>query len=262
MDSGMSNLIAFLLSDASMHLHKLPNGKIRSRISLRVTDENFAKYFQQIVKNVFSKEVKIKKRSAQKDNWSEIFEISFIVPKEKEEELRKISETFRTKPFANGNATNAAIPSEIFSASVDARKSFLRIFASAEGSVILAIDKQRKWWSINRWISISCKHSKIHYQLLELLKTLGIEARSKWPEIIIKGKENLENFRDKIGFLKGCKVTNKSNSKWRGFEKNSLLGLSIDLYEIDKTLIQKFKTKDDVFVWLKTCVRGDMPSET
>lgn len=131
---------------------------------------------------------------------------------------------------------------------------FLKIFVSAEGSVHLIIDRQRKWWSINRWVSIRCCHPVLHKQIKKMLKSLGILAKSVGSSIRIKGKENLIKFRSLVGFIDGCKVTRKSKI-WCGVEKNKLLELVIKLFEVDKRKIQRMK-KDEILHWLKSLLEG------
>ncbi len=247
-------LVAFLLSDASMHLHKLPRGKIKHRISLEAVDKNMCTEFQRICSGLTNSKININESEPRKTNWSRIFRVQKIVSDELAQKLLDLSKTFRTKPL-NGKITDAKIPEEIMSNTNEIKRDFLKIFASAEGSVHLAIDKQRKWWTINRWVQIKCCHPIIHIQLKKMLGDLEIRPRSVGPAIIIKGRENLTKFQKEIGFLDGCEVTNKSNSKWRGTEKNKLLNLVVLLFEIDKKCIQRM-TKGEIFEWLKSLLEA------
>lgn len=251
-DKNISNLIAFLLSDGSMNFKKSKN-KLVPRISLEVVNKPFCEKFQEVCKKVFGRTPKLEERH-RNSNHSKSFRADLILSEKESEKLLKLVKTFRTKPL-NGTITEASIPEEIMKAAKEIKLSFLRIFSSAEGSVHLHIDKQRKWWVINRWVSITCCHPIIHQQVKELLESVGIKAKSRGKDIVIKGKENLFKFKKLIGFIKGCKVTKKSHSKWEGVEKNLLLDLAIKLFQIDKSPIQKMN-KEDIFLWLKSLLKA------
>ncbi len=195
MNKNTSDLIAILLSDGSMHPHKLPDGSIRSRISFESVDISIAKKFQKIISEALGKEYAIHSRLPSLERWSKVYYLSAIVPKNIERSLLRHSKTFRTKPFADGTYPDSKIPDEIMNGTKVQKQSFLKIFASAEGSIILASDKQRKWWVINRWISIRCTHPIIINQLRELLEDLDISSIGSDREIIIKGKLNLIKFQ-------------------------------------------------------------------
>ncbi|MBI4983579.1 hypothetical protein HZC32_02955 [Candidatus Woesearchaeota archaeon] len=207
MNQEVSNLIAFLLSDGSMNLKKSKNS-VNHRISLEVVSKPLCEEFQRTCKNIFGRTSKIVERHRNLEH-SKSFRMDIVISQEEAKRLLSLVKTFRTRPI-NGVATEAQIPDEVMEGNNEIKQNFLKIFASAEGSVILAIDKQRKWWAINRWISIKCCHPMIHNQIKQLLIDLGINAKSVVNDIRIKGKENLIKFRELISFLNGCKVTKKS----------------------------------------------------
>lgn len=256
MDRNISDLMAILLSDGSMHMHTLPNGDRRYRIMMECVDKCFAEKFREILSAITKKNYPVRKRIPKNPNWSDVYYVSMMVPKSLENELLKYNETFRTKPFQGGTFPNSRIPDEIMSANIEQKRSFLRLYATAEGSVILCPNLQRKWWVINRWVSVRCVHPVIIRQLRKLLSDFGISSRGSSKEIIIKGKENLARFRNEIGFLQGCKVTRKSHSKWTGTEKNKLLGLSVFLYDADKCILKSARSKDDVMLFLKSLLEA------
>jgi len=88
-------------------------------------------------------------------------------------------------------------------------------------------DKKRRF---HRKITFTSKNRKNLRIVNQLLKLFGIEGRiQKNNDLEIKVKENLEKFRDSIGFIEGTKITKKSKV-WHGIEKNKLLALCIDSY--------------------------------
>ncbi len=256
MDRNISDLIAILLSDGSMHLHRLPNGDRRYRIMMECVDKCFAEKFKEILSTITKKNYPIHKRIPTNSNWSDVYYASMMVPKSLENELLKYNKTFRTKPFSDGTFPNSKIPDEIMNADVEQKRSFLRLFVSAEGSVILCPNLQRKWWVINRWVSVRCVHPVIIKQLRKMLSDFNISSRGSSSEIIIKGKENLARFKNEIGFLQGCRVTRKSHSKWTGMEKNKLLGLAIFLYDADKRILKSARSKGDALSFLKSLLEA------
>ena len=256
MDRRTSDLIAILLSDGSMHKHKMPDGSIRHRISFESVDTSVARKFQEVISEALGSKYSVHKRLPNNKNWSEVYYLSAIVPQGIERNLLRHSKTYRTRPFADRKFPESKIPDEIMSGTTEQKQSFLKLFASAEGSVILVPDRQRKWWVINRWISIRCTHPVISRQLRELLQSLNISSSGPEKEIIIKGEENLVKFQKFVGFIDGCRVTKKNNSKWVGTEKNKLLEAAILLYSTDKRCLKFAKTKEDVFYFLKSLLEA------
>lgn len=70
-------LIGFLLSDASLHFHKLPNGIIRKRISINTVDEALLEEFHQLCEKLLHKKIKIRE-STPNSKWSKVFSIHTI----------------------------------------------------------------------------------------------------------------------------------------------------------------------------------------
>jgi len=250
----LAELIGILLSDGTVDFHKLPSGEIRERIRLSAVDESFAKRFQELCTIVFGKTPKIKTRK-RKAKHSIIFEIGLTIPKGKEAILNKWG--FFTIRIEKEKVCviKSKIPEEIVDGNEEVKRSFLKAFATAEGSVHLIIDRERKWWVINRYVQIRCCHPLICKQLMVMLESLGIHPHLADNRIKIKGRENLERFQKLIGFLDGCRVTKKSN-EWQGVEKNKLLDLCIKLFEIEKKVIQKMNKKE-ILTWLKLYLRPE-----
>jgi len=110
-------------------------------------------------------------------------------------------------------------------------RELLQILFSTDGGVSFSMscskDKKRRF---HRKITFTSKNRKNLRIVNQLLKLFGIEGRiQKNNDLEIKGKENLEKFRDLIGFIEGTKITKKSKV-WHGIEKNKLLVLCIDSY--------------------------------
>jgi hypothetical protein len=120
-DVKMAELIAFLLSDASLHNHKLPSSEVRKRISINITDLALCTKFADLCNIIFHKKLKMKERKNREQ--SKVFRCEMILPKNAENELFKFCQTFRTKPI-NNQITGAKVPEEIVNGSLEIKKAF------------------------------------------------------------------------------------------------------------------------------------------
>lgn len=107
---------------------------------------------------------------------------------------------------------------------------YLRIIASTDGGVAFYSSKRNDGFvRTERHIIIGCKNSVIRNQIRELFAKLGIKTRIVKEGLRISGRENLEKFRDKVGFIPGCLVTSKS-FRWKGYTKNEVLNFMLTSY--------------------------------
>jgi len=95
---------------------------------------------------------------------------------------------------------------------------FLQIVASAEGYV--------KIWErdgdLKASVGIACAHPSLARSYCYMLKRLGIKCVFDGRAVVIRQKESIKIFSDKINFLNGVTVSEHS-PKWKGYEKKELL---------------------------------------
>jgi len=95
---------------------------------------------------------------------------------------------------------------------------FLQIVASAEGYV--------KIWErdgdLEASVGIACAHPSLARSYCYMLKRLGIKCVFDGRAVVIRQKESIKIFSDKINFLNGVTVSEHS-PKWKGYEKKELL---------------------------------------
>lgn len=107
------------------------------------------------------------------------------------------------------------------------QRSFLKAFFDDEGCVRLQ-DKKRliKGYQYN---------NKILFLVQKLLKNFGIESKvdTRFHEIVISRRENIEKFAKEINFSKGIRVNGKrSNSVWKkSLEKRKILAMALASYQ-------------------------------
>ncbi len=107
---------------------------------------------------------------------------------------------------------------------------YLRIIASTDGGVAFYHNKRNDGYiRAERHIIVGCKNPVVRNQIQELFSKLDIKTRIVKEGLRISGRENLERFRDKVGFIPGCLVTSKS-FRWRGYTKNEVLNFMMTSY--------------------------------
>ena len=108
------------------------------------------------------------------------------------------------------------------------QKSFLRAFFNDEGSIYFQINKK------TRRIKGAQHNNDILFLIQDLLRVFNIESTvdTRFHEIIIGRRKNLEKFAEEINFAPGlCVNGNRSNSIWKkSLEKREILNMALKSY--------------------------------
>ncbi|WKZ25510.1 MAG: LAGLIDADG family homing endonuclease [bacterium] len=116
---------------------------------------------------------------------------------------------------------------------------FLKVAFSCDGGINLYVAKSKFGYKfLIRNVYLACKHPQLQIDYHELLKVLGIESKiiKGDGKILIQGRNELNKFREKVGFIEGVKIT--QNSKfWQGVEKRNVLNIAIGSYKNPKKII-------------------------
>lgn len=115
---------------------------------------------------------------------------------------------------------------DILNLPLELKRTFLKAFYDDEG----CMDFRKK----RRQVRGYQHNGKILEVVHELLKDLGIESKvSRFHEIIISRKNNLEAFKEKINFSRGVRINgDRSNSIWkRSLEKRKILQIALNSYQ-------------------------------
>lgn len=241
----MGVLIGMLLTDGSVS--KKGNSWT---VEFSGKSEELHRLFKEKMKDVFDR-----------DSFTEISDSRYrdirrtkISSKEIGESLLEFT-TFRTKQFQDGRFPDSKIPDFIFNLNKKEICEVLSAMFSCDGSIGLWTVWNKRWnlWEIKKWIKFACKHPVIRKQVFGLLQKLGYEPviREVNDEILLIKKRDMIKFADEIGFVKGVKITSDSRN-WEGYEKNKILELSIKTYDIRQNKLKQFKTRQEVFDFLKT----------
>lgn len=251
-------LSAFLLTDGGIS----SKGK-NWLIYFRNKDQKIIQKFQESLKGLIGKSGYVSKR---KDGTDFIRTVNNNLAKE----LFRLSPSYRTKAcnifpkcqHLRGKMSNctlfgtikvgdleypkARIPKEVFE-SQKLAKEFLKIYASCDGgvSVVPAKNKYGSMFLVRK-VLISVKHPILNSQITELLRLLGYEPSKFSDQIRLAKRDDLEKFRNEIGFIKGCKVTDDSKFL-SGLEKNVVLNMILDSYKNPRILLDFLITKRSSF---------------
>jgi hypothetical protein len=134
---------------------------------------------------------------------------------------------------------------------------FLKAMFSCDGGVALFPRRGKGKLRIEREVFLACKHPLLREMVIELLSSLGIQAKNdeKKNKVLIRDFENMRKFKDIIGFIDGVLVTRNSKT-WRNFEKNKILDIALKTFEISKPLTtglwSKFNSKQEIISFLKS----------
>jgi len=114
---------------------------------------------------------------------------------------------------------------------------FLQMAFSCDGGINLYVAHNKYRWLI-RNVYLACSHPILRKQYQAMLKELGIFGKilEKDDLIRIQGREDLEKFADKVGFLKGVEITQNS-AYWQGVEKQKVLEMAIASYGNPKEIM-------------------------
>ena len=116
---------------------------------------------------------------------------------------------------------------------------FLQIAFSCDGGVNLYVAKSKSGYRfLIRNLYIACHHPQLQLDYRNLLSLLKVRSKIllKDNKVLVQGKQNLQNFRDKIGFLDKVKITQHS-AFWQGREKNEVLNLILSSYGNPRDII-------------------------
>jgi len=144
---------------------------------------------------------------------------------------------FRTLAFRDGSGNEIFPPTKLpIKHLIGANKvsSFLKAAFSCDGGVNLYKGRYKLrdgYEFLIRNVYLSCHHPQLQLDYDKLLKFLDIKSKilPKDNRIIIQGREQLQKFRDKVGFLEGVKITQHS-AYWQGWAKNKVLNLAVSSY--------------------------------
>ena len=122
---------------------------------------------------------------------------------------------------------------------------FLKTAFSCDGGINLYVAKSKFGYKfLIRNAYLACKHPQLQIDYHKLLKVLGIKSKifEKDGKILIQGRNELNKFSKKVGFLKRVKIT--QNSKfWQGAEKEKVLNLALNSYNNPRKIINLSKFK-------------------
>lgn len=124
----------------------------------------------------------------------------------------------------------------------------LKILASTEGYVTLYFKRQPV--KLEREVGIGCAHPFLASQFKKLFKHFGISMKSRENRLFISDRRSLEIFAKRVGFIEGVTVA-RSNSVWHSVEKNKLLNLALQCYNLPKGFWTKFGTAKDAIKFLR-----------
>lgn len=164
-------------------------------------------------------------------------------------------ETFRRKQFKNGEFPKVKLPDFIKILPTSSLLKFLQVIFSADGSISISVrwHKRNKTWEIRR-LELTCKHEQLRKDFLEILKKAGFNPRISKENITLERKDDILNFFQNVKFIPGVKVGGDSTN-WKGFEKNQILELAVKTFDLDKSKLKIFETKEQVINFLKSQIQ-------
>jgi len=117
------------------------------------------------------------------------------------------------------------IPEVIMDGNQLQKRLALKIAMSADGGVEFHLVKQNGKIRWQRRLFLRCHNPNLKQQWKKLFEDCGFTITETDNEIRISGKEQLEKFKNEIGFVKGVKVV--KSKFWNGLTKNELLEKAI-----------------------------------
>lgn len=217
-------LIALLYTDGGISKHRLN--------SWRIFFTNLSEEAVELFKNCLVKIFRISPERIRVRMVSGRYYFAVLTSKEIGNYLIKSFGHFRTLKFCDGSYPTVSIPVDKL---IECGKAdiFLKTVFSMDGGVKFYVVKNNKigtkW--LERNVSLSCHHPVLRRQYLRLVQSCGIDSINIEADKVIKicGRENLEKFRTRVGFLEGIKTTRHSKF-WVGVEKNKVLDMLVDSY--------------------------------
>lgn len=243
-DLDLGILVGLLLTDGSVN-----SSGGHKNISFTNKSKELHILFREKIKKIFG----IAEFQEWEDRRWDNIKTTFVRSTNVFKKLHQIVPSFRTKPFEDSTFPPSEIPEFIFHLQETEIIEILKVMFSTDGCICLGVswDKSDNMWKIRRTIEFSCFHPKIKEQVSQLLNKLQIHNKIREDGIVIWRKNDIMKFREKIGFIKGVKVT-KNSKNWFGFEKNQILNLAIKTFELKKKDLQHLTTKEEVINFLKS----------
>lgn len=243
MDLEEVTLIGILYTDGCLS----PKGKNSWRLYLGNTSWQIIKLFKVSLMKVFDlPESRI--RISCKSVNNKPFYKAVVDSKEIGQYLTKKYGTFRTLKYSTNTGSGiypAAHLPNLLSEDESTICHFLKIAFSCDGGINLYVASNKYVWLI-RNVYLACQHPVLIKQYNLLLRKIGIIGKilNKDEMIRIQGRSSLERFLEKIGFVKGVKVTQNS-AYWCGIEKQKVLELAVSSYDNPRLIINlpQFKVK-------------------
>jgi hypothetical protein len=127
------------------------------------------------------------------------------------------------------------IPEDLFLTNEDKAR-FLRIYSSCDGYPSI-FPRKHSWSAVERMVAIVCHHPSLKQRLKELLDDLRILHKSKQYSLVMRSKNAILKFKEKVGFVEGVMMTGNSRY-WKSYQKNHMLEI------IRKSYDTKFKTRN------------------
>lgn len=161
--------------------------------------------------------------------------------------------TFRTLAFKNEDGKEIYPPTRLpFNKYSDYRiiSRFLKTAFSCDGGINLYVARSKFGYKfLIRNAYIACRHPQLQVDYHELLKVFDIESKiiEKDGKILIQGRSELNKFKEKVGFIKGVRITQNS-AYWQGFEKSKVLDLALNSYSNPRKIISLSRFKDNDIV--------------
>lgn len=219
----LTTLIALLYTDGCVSKHGVNSWRIyfsnSSLVAINLFVDSLVRVFE-----VPPERIQVKKK--EQNLYSAI-----LTSKEVGNFLTNSFGTFRTLKFSDGAYPDTVLPvGRLVRSNMVAP--FLRVSFSMDGGVKFypAVRRSGGKW-LERNVFFACHHSKLREQYCHLLERLSIRpVNIEYDNVIkIRGRRNMERFAEKVGFVRGIKVT-KHSKYWCGVEKNEVMRLMVESY--------------------------------
>ena len=143
------------------------------------------------------------------------------------------------------------VPEKILNGSDDLKSSFLRALFTGDGHVTLSLRKVGGRFYLVYCVCLSCRNRKLQSQYRKMLNDLHIKCNQSPEGLVIKRKNCIKLFKNKIGFLNGAKIF--KSPYWKICEKNAILNTICNFNRISFSspdegwsyILKKVKQKTD-----------------
>src|SRR3989338_3510707 len=235
--SELIELIAMLYTDGGLSRHGVDSWRIYFANSSLTAIRLFVDRMSTIFK-IASERIQVKKRYR-------IHYLARVTSKEIGRYLADTFGTFRTLKFDNGDYPPAQLPIDKIIEN-NLTGIFLRVVFSMDGGVKFYAGKEKNGKrSLRKNVSLACHHPVLRKQYCYLLQHLGINVANIERDNVIRiqGENEVRTFAEKVGFIKGIKVTHHSRY-WVGKEKNEVLKLMLESYDNPSYFLEMLSGND------------------